>query len=177
MKKLCPTFTESSGYFGLARNMRRMGGSEAAALRKTVLKRDRHRCVYCDFDGERWQNISYLDGDSSNNELSNLATVCPMCYLIVNARLGCQIEGIVELYRKADYDQNRIVQMSRKMRCEGKDDSSIIRILGLKEKVPFKMDKKYLSVLYAFVTSWKGSRGEMEEALSYVYEEAGSTTS
>ncbi|MBD3210761.1 hypothetical protein GF318_05250 [Candidatus Micrarchaeota archaeon] len=146
-----------------------MTGSEADALRNLVLERDRHKCSYCDFHGEEWQGIGYIDGDSSNNKLSNLTTVCPMCNLILNSCLGCQIEGIVELYGSAEYNQNKIVQITRKMRSGGKSDSSIIRALGLKGKVPFRRNRKYLSVLFAFVTSWKGSRGTVEEALEYGY--------
>ncbi|MEW6035624.1 MAG: HNH endonuclease [Candidatus Micrarchaeota archaeon] len=138
-------------------------------LRAYVLERDHYKCTYCDFHAEKWQTIWFLDGDSSNNKKTNLTTVCPMCNLILNTRVGCQIEGIVELYEASDYDQNRIVQMTRKMRAGGKTDNEIIRRLGLKVKVPFKPNKKYLSVLFAFVTSWKGSYGEVEEALQYGY--------
>jgi len=38
------------------------------------------------------------------------------------------------------------------MRDQKKQDSEIIEFLGLKEKVPFKMDRKYLRELYGFVT-------------------------
>lgn len=39
------------------------------------------------------------------------------------------------------------------MRDQGKSDEEIILFLGLKHKMPFKMDKKYLKKLYGFVTS------------------------
>jgi len=169
MRKIYPTFAESSSYHGLTQNRHRLTGSEADAIRNSVFERDNYTCSYCNFHAEEWQSIGYIDGDSTNNKLSNLITICPMCNLIVNSRLGCQIEGIVELYRSAKYDQNRIVQITRKMRSQGKSDSIIIGALGLKDKVPFRMNKKYLSGLFAFVTSWTGSRGSVEEALSYGY--------
>ncbi len=169
MKKFHPTFAESSGYRGSTQNKHRLTGSEATTLRNSVLERDHNKCSYCNFQGKEWQEVGYVDGDSSNNKISNLTTVCPMCNLILNSVLGCQIEGIVELYSSAEYNQNKIVQITRKMRSRGKSDSNIIRALGLKNKVPFKRNKKYLSVLFAFVTSWKGSCGDVEEALRYGY--------
>lgn len=169
MKKLFPTYAESSGYRGLGQNVNKLTAKEIDALRNAVLERDGYKCSYCNFRGKEWQEVSYVDGDSSNNKLSNLTTVCPMCNLIVNARLGCQIEGIVELYQSAKYNQNKLVQITRKMRSEGKCDRIIIQTLGLKDKVPFRTNKKYLNRLFAFVTSWTGSCGNVEGGLSYGY--------
>ena len=169
MKKLCPTYAESSNYRGFTQNTRRMSSDDMDKLRVSVLERDKYKCSYCDFQGGKWQTIGYLDGDSSNNKMSNLTTVCPMCNLILNTRLGCQIESIVELYQSSRYDQNKIVQMTRKLRSEGKTDAQIIQALGLRNKVPFKLNRKYLSGLFAFVTSWKGSYGDVEEALADCY--------
>ncbi len=169
MRKLAPTYAESSNYRGLTQNTRRLNGKDMDALRASVLERDRHTCTYCGFHAEQWQTVWFIDGDSSNNKKTNLTTVCPMCNLILNTRVGCQIEGIVELYEESDYDQNRIVQMTRRMRSAGKGDEEIRARLGLRGKVPFKLNRDYLKNLFAFVTSWKGSYGECEEALAYGY--------
>lgn len=169
MKKLFPTYAESSKYRGLTQNARRMTGRDSDSLRTVVLERDHYKCSYCDFHAVEWQTIIYIDSDSSNNKLSNLTTACPMCNLILNAPLGCQIESIVELYQSSRFNQNKIVQITRKMRSEGKSDTEIVRFLGLKDKMPFKMKKEYLKGLFAFITSWKGSYGEVEEALAFGY--------
>ena len=169
MKKLFPTFAESSGYRGLTQNTHKLSGKEFNELKTSVLKRDHHTCAYCNFHAEEWQTINFLDGNSTNNKLSNLITACPMCNLILNTPVGCQQEGIVELYSKSDFTQNQIVQITRKMRSQGKSDERIVQALGLKEKVPFKMNKNYLKGLFAFITSWKGSWGQWEEALQYSY--------
>jgi hypothetical protein len=153
----------------MTQNRCQLSAAELGKLRTAVLERDRYKCVYCAFQGDEWQTVCHLDGDPGNNKISNLATLCPMCNLVMNTRLGCQVEGIVELYQLSKYDQNKIVQLTRKMRSEGKSDDEIIRTLGLKVKMPFKMNRKYLNGLYAFVTSWKGSRGEFDEALAYGY--------
>jgi len=169
MKKLYPTYAKSSNYRGFTQGSHKLSGNAMDALRNSVLERDGNTCTFCNFHGEKWQTVGFIDGDSSNNKISNLTTVCPMCNLILNTRLGCQIEAIVELYQTSRYDQVKIVQMTRKLRSEGKNDSQIIQALGLKNKVPFKLNRKYLSTLFAFVTSWKGSYGDVEEALAYGY--------
>ncbi|MFH0737482.1 MAG: hypothetical protein V1827_02200 [Candidatus Micrarchaeota archaeon] len=169
MKKLNPTYAESSNYRGITQNTRRLSATAMDDLRNFVLERDHRKCAYCDFHGDRFQTVWFIDGDSDNNKKTNLTTVCPMCNLILNTRVGCQIEGIVELYEASDYNQNKIVQMTRKLRIEGKNDDEIRKRLGLKTKVPFRLNKEYLSALFAFVTSWKGSYGECAEALAYGY--------
>lgn len=169
MKKLYPTFADASSYRGTTQNGHKLSSKESDTLRNSVLGRDKNTCSYCNFHADEWQTINFIDGDSSNNKLSNLTTACPMCNLILNTPLGCQIEGIVELYQQSGYNQNQIVQMTRKMRKEGKTDDKIRSALGLKIKIPFKMNKEYLKGLFAFVTSWKGSWGGVEEALEYGY--------
>jgi hypothetical protein len=169
MKKLYPTFADAANYRGRSQNAHKLTSAEWGRLQAEVLERDNHTCAYCGFHAEEWQTINYSDGDTGNNRKSNLTTVCPMCNLILNAPLGCKVEGIVELYESSRFNQNRIIQITRKMRSEGRNDAEIIRFLGLKEKVPFKMDREYLMNLYGFVTSWKGSWGQVEEALAFGY--------
>jgi len=62
------------------------------------------------------------------------------------------VQGVVELYENSKFSQNEIIKITREMRDDGKTDSEIIDFLGLKEKVPFKMEREYLSKLYGFVT-------------------------
>lgn len=167
MTKFCPSLTNGSNYMG--NRECRLTPAQMEKLQMDILKRDRNTCVYCGFKASRWQTVSYLDGDSSNNEKSNLVTVCPMCSLVANAAFGCKVEGIVELYGKSRYSQDKIIQITRKMRAQGKGDAEIVRFLGLEERAPFKMNRAYLEKLYAFVTSWKGSFGQVEEALAFGY--------
>lgn len=56
------------------------------------------------------------------------------------------------------------------MRAEGKNDEEIIKFLGLQEKVPFKMNKKYLEKLFGFLTSRKSRQGWTQKALEYGYQ-------
>ena len=167
MKKLCPSLTNGSNYMG--NRECKLSSAQMEKLQAEVLKRDKNTCKYCGFKADQWMTVSYLDGDSSANEKSNLVTVCPMCSLVANAAFGCKVEGIVELYGRSKYPQEKIIQITRKMRARGKDDAEIVRFLGLEDKAPFKMNRAYLEKLYAFVTSWKGSFGQVEEALAFGY--------
>lgn len=170
MKKLFPTFVDATNYRGKPDRGYKLSPRDMEKLQSDIHARDGFKCAYCGFMGKEWQTLGYIDGDVGNHNKSNLATVCPMCNLIRNTMLGCKIEGIVELYESSKFNQNQIIQITRKMRSEGRNDAEIIRHLGLKEKVPFKPEKEYLRKLYGFVTSWKGSWGQVEEALAYGYE-------
>jgi hypothetical protein len=169
MKKLYPTFADATNYRGKPSREYKLSAREWEKLQSEILKRDGHKCAYCGFHAQEWQTINYSDGNIGNNTKSNLTTVCPMCNLILNTPLGCKVEGIVELYESCRYSQNQVIQITRKLRSEGKGDTEIIRVLGLKNKVPYKPDKEYLNKLYGFVTSWKGSWGQVEDALAYGY--------
>ena len=49
------------------------------------------------------------------------------------------------------------------MRDEGSQDFEVIKVLELREKVPFKMDLKYLRKLFGFVSS----RPQIEKDIYY----------
>ena len=106
---------------------------------------DDFTCAYCGYRSRKYQIVDHIDGNPENNNDSNLQIVCQMCNLIKHSGQGCVVQGIVDLYRKSNFSQVEIIQVTRKMRSEGKTDKEIIEFLSLKEKVPFKMDKKYLN--------------------------------
>ena len=118
-----------------------------------ILKRDDYTCQYCGYRAEKFQIVDHIDGNPDNNKDDNLQTICQMCNLIKHAGQGCVVKGIVDLYKESDYDQNEIIRITMEMGDQEKTDDEIISFLGLKHKVPFKMDKKYLKQLYGFVTS------------------------
>lgn len=122
-------------------------------LRLKILKRDNYICQYCGFKSERWQIVHHIEGNPNNDNKNNLETICQMCNLIHHSGQGCVVQAVVDLYKNSDYPQNEIIQITRKMRIEGKSDKEIIAHLGLKNKIPFKMNKLYLKKLFGFVTS------------------------
>jgi len=48
-------------------------------VEKRVFERDMHTCQYCGFQAKEYQEIVNLDGNYTNNKLSNMATACCFC--------------------------------------------------------------------------------------------------
>lgn len=44
-----------------------------------VLQRDQYSCQFCGFQARQYQDVINLDGNYSNNKLSNLVTACCFC--------------------------------------------------------------------------------------------------
>lgn len=51
-------------------------------MRKTILARDNHTCRFCGFRASKYQEIHHLDDDHTNNNESNLVTVCTLCHQV-----------------------------------------------------------------------------------------------
>jgi hypothetical protein len=164
MKALYPSFANPQTWRGNIKE--NISNEEWRTFRLRILQRDNYTCQYCGFKAEKWQIVHHIDGNPNNNDNNNLETICPMCNLIHHAGQGCIVQGIVDLYEKANFSQNEIIQITRKMRIERKNDAEIILFLGLKDKVAFKMDKAYLRKLYGFVSSRK-TEGWTQKSLEY----------
>ena len=136
-----------------SRQAGKLEGKGWQITRKKILERDDYACVYCGYKSEKYQIVDHIDGDPENNSDHNLQVICQMCNLIKHSGQGCEIQAVVDLYRKSKYNQNAIIKITRKMRDEGAKDSEIINVLELKEKAPFRMDLKYLKTLVGFVSS------------------------
>lgn len=167
MKKLYPSFANPETWRDNI--IEEISKEEWKILRLVILKRDDYTCQYCGFRAEKWQIVHHIDGNPNNNKETNLETVCQMCNLIHHAGQGCVVQGIVDLYKKANFSQNEIIQITRNMRAERKSDEKIIAHLGLNEKVPFKMNKNYLKELFGFVTSRKAEQDWTQKSLEYGY--------
>lgn len=167
MKKLTLSFADPKSWRTNIKE--KITKDEWKILRLKILKRDVYTCQYCGFKAEKWQIVHHIDGNPNNNEEDNLETICPMCNLIHHAGQGCIVQGIVDLYKESKFFQNEIIQITRKMRIDGKSDSEIVRYLGLEGNVPFKMDKGYLKQLFGFVTSRNTSQDWTQKALEYGY--------
>jgi len=158
-RKLYPTFADPR----LWRNhgeVKKLDAESWQFLRIRILTRDDFTCQYCGYRSEKYQIVHHLDENPENNEESNLVTICQMCNLIKHSGQGCVVKGVLGLYKESSYNQNDIIRITRDMRDQGKSDEEIIDFLGLKKKVPFKMDKQYLRKLYGFVTSRPTKTGD-----------------
>lgn len=122
------------------------------SIRRRVLEKYNLTCQYCGFRCSRWQIVHHINHKKKDNSLTNLNVMCQMCNVIHHSGYGCVVLGCVDLYKKSKYNQNDIVRVTREMREEGKSDREIICFLGLKEKINFKQDRKYLKKLYGYIT-------------------------
>jgi len=170
MKKLFPSFADPNAWRTVTPDQ--TGREKWRQIRLKILERDGYACQYCGFKAEKWQIVHHIGGNPNNNNENNLMTVCQMCNLIEHVGMGCVIQGVVDLYKKAKYTQNEIVSKTREMRTAGKKDEEIIKKLGLEKKVEFKQDWNYLKPLFGFVTSRKASDYKTNIALEYEYEMA-----
>jgi hypothetical protein len=152
MKRLVPSYADPDKWRSISERYT-LADKEWKALRLKILRRDNYTCQYCGYRSEKFQIIDHIDGDPQNNDESNLQTICQMCNLIKHVGQGCVVKGVVDLYKESKYNQVDIIRITRKMRDKGKSDEEIISFLGLKHKMPFKMNRNYLRKLYGFVTS------------------------
>lgn len=165
MKQLFPSYANPDTWRTIAAD--KTGKEEWKQIRLKILERDCYACQYCGFKSDKWQIVHHIDGNPNNNRESNLMVVCQMCNLIEHAGMGCVLQGIVDLYKKAKYSQNEIVTKTRQLRTARKADAEIIRELGLEEKAEFKQDWAYLKPLFGFVTSRKATDEKTNIALAY----------
>lgn len=142
--------TETWRNLGQTRKLEKEGWQE---FRKKILERDNYTCSYCGYKSQKYQIVDHIDGNPENNSDSNMQVICQMCNLIKHGGQGCEVQAVVDLYRKPKYNQNTIIKITRKMRGEGAKDVEIIKVLELREKSPFKMDLKYLRKLVGFISS------------------------
>jgi len=124
------------------------------ALRAQVLRRDGF-CVYCG-QGEGGNMHSRLEVNHLNgyrdNRLEALETVCVLCHRVLHGGRSAAIYGSLLLFREADCDQNTLVRLCWWLRTRHQmRDRDLMSLLGLREQVPFRMDRAYLAGLMGYV--------------------------
>jgi hypothetical protein len=119
-------------------------------LRRQVLQRDDHTCVYCGHRDLRGMEVNHITGHRDQG-LDNLETVCPLCHRVLHAGLFAAIHGSLLIFARAAYDQNEIIRRSWQARAEGVPDRPLMESLGLAEPRAFRMDRAYLAGHYGYV--------------------------
>src|SRR3989339_1333101 len=160
MKALFPSFAPP-GKWRNSGQSKKLEGGDWKALRQRILARDNFTCAYCGYRSDKYQIVEHIAGDPENNSDVNFQIVCQMCNLVKHSGQGCVIQGVVDLYQEAKFSQSDIIRITREMHDRGSTDTKIIAFLGLKNKVPFKMDREHLRKLFGFVTSRTDGAGDM----------------
>ncbi len=124
-------------------------------LRKSILVRDNFTCQYCGYVSEKGLQVNHINGDPKDNNPDNLEVVCSQCHMIMHSGLWASVHHTIIIFKRSEYSQNEIIQITRELRNKGKTDNEIISYLGLKDQVPWRQDLDYLSKLYGFITSAK----------------------
>jgi hypothetical protein len=167
LPRLCPSYIVVDDNHWRP-DFRSISSKEWKELRLLVLQRDNFTCQFCGFESVYFQIIHHIDGNVQNNSFINLATVCPMCNLIIHANIGCEVVRIVDLYKHSYKSQIEIIRITRRLRALGEADKNIRKILGVKNRVPFKNNKSYLTRLFGFITARKTPTW-IQTALEYCY--------
>ncbi len=72
------------------------GGSADKELKQKIFERDAFTCKCCGFVSKKYQEVLHTDGDESNSDESNLATVCIFCHQCFNLdKVGTMKSGVL----------------------------------------------------------------------------------
>ncbi len=95
--------------------------------------------------------VNHLNG-YRDNRLEALETVCVLCHRVLHGGRSAAVYGSLLLYQEAGCDQNTLIRLCWMLRTRHhKRDRELMSLLGLKDKVPFRMDRAYLAGLSGYV--------------------------
>lgn len=150
--ELFPSFADPQNWRMSEKDKRYLSSKLWHRLREQILKYCRYKCQYCGFESQVGLQVHHIDGDYKNENSSNLTAICNWCHLVIHSGQGVEIQNVMELYSVSKYPQIEIIQKTRELRKLSQNDESIKAHLGLKNLMPFKMQRDYLSRLYSFPT-------------------------
>lgn len=87
-------------------------------LRQVILVRDNYTCRFCSIRLSKYMICDHIDGDATNNSLSNLGLNCPACDTIRHCGLG-EINGYL-IAVQSILTQTQIVKMTHEFYLENK---------------------------------------------------------
>jgi len=61
-----------------------IGGTLDPQIRQKILERDAQTCQCCGFQSKKYQDVHFLDGDTTNLQMNNMVTACIFCHQCFN---------------------------------------------------------------------------------------------
>lgn len=103
------------------------------AIRPKILERDGHKCKFCDFKSMKFQEVHHIDDDHSNNDPSNLITVCPLCHCCFHLGFTGQHERgiIIFLDPSLNISQADLIQVVRTLWIGELSADTSVRMLSI----------------------------------------------
>ncbi len=150
LKKLRPSYLDPGEW--RPRGARAPSGWQN--LRAQVLGRDAW-CVYCGQGKGAGRHavleVNHLNG-YRDSRLEALETVCVLCHRVLHGGRSAAVYGSLLLFREADCDQNTLIRLCWLLRTKRHvRDRDLMGLLGLRDQVPFRMDRTYLAGLTGYV--------------------------
>lgn len=103
------------------------------SVRENVKARDDNKCRFCGFKAAKYQEVHHFDDDHSNNDPSNLLTICTLCHQVhhlgmCGMRNGGFFAAIPEL---SQTEVNHIVRAHFVMQLMNVNQNSKDKLTGL----------------------------------------------
>ena len=97
-----------------------MKTAEWKKIRKRILERDQNTCQYCGVQRTTFMQINHIDGNPKDHSDENLEVICSACHKITHSGLWAEVFKVLDIYEKSNFNQREIIQITGKMRNEGK---------------------------------------------------------
>jgi hypothetical protein len=133
-------------------------------IRRQVLARDDFTCASCSHRAMKWMHIHHIV-DEENDELVNLATICPACHAVMHFGRSMQF-GSLEIW-KSPIQQVEIVRRTRDGIRQGLTLVEINATFGLKKGKLAPDSMRWANDLLASIEA--EPRAELPEPLCAVF--------
>ena len=71
----------------------------SAEIRQKVLTRDNHTCQFCHFKSQKYQEVHFIDRDTTNFHMDNMVTACIFCHQCFDLEKVAEWKRIQEFLR------------------------------------------------------------------------------
>lgn len=114
--------------------------SEFKKQRPAVLKSSSFTCQHCGFQSKKYQEVHHIDDNHTNNDLSNLSCVCPLCHSCHHIGLSGQLS------------KGCLIYLDPSLQVTQAQLNSLVRLLWIREETGNQAQKNnaisFLSRIY-----------------------------